>query len=178
VAPDNEPEMAEVFTLTLTSVDGGARVASGNGAVATIVVRGNDDSIAFGGASVLVREDAGVAAVVVTRGGDRDDTATVQWRTVEGSAGDGSDFRGGVGEVVFGPGDIAKTILIPIIDDTEPEFLESFQVQLLSVAGDAVISATDMITVTIMASDDATGVFGEHNASPQPSIALMWAGLQ
>lgn len=156
--------MAEVFTLTLVSVDGGARVVSGDGATATIVVYGNDDLIAFDSAVLLVSEEAGVAAVVVTRGGDRDDTVTVRWRTVEGSASDGSDFHGGEGEIVFEPGEVNKTILIPIIDDTEPEFLESFQVQLLSVIGDAVISATDIMTVTIMASDDATGVFGEQSA--------------
>lgn len=162
VGADDQPELAETFTLSLDSVEGGARVA-GTGAEATIVVRTNDDSIEFAGdgAAVFVDEEAGVVVVSLTRGGDRDDTATVRWRTVDGTAAAGSDFVAvAAGEVVFAPDEIEKTIQVTILDDPEPEFVETFRVQLLSVTGDAVISPTDTVNITIRASDDATGVFG------------------
>src|SRR5438034_861166 len=59
-----------------------------------------------------------------------DQIATVNYRTVDGSAKAGSDFQPVSGTLSFSPGETSKTIAVPIVGDTSSEPQESFSIQL------------------------------------------------
>ncbi|HYX27944.1 MAG TPA: FG-GAP-like repeat-containing protein [Pyrinomonadaceae bacterium] len=85
-------------------------------------------------------------------------TVTVAYVTKQGTAIDGQDYVGGGGAVTFQPGEVSKTIPVPIIGDTTDENDETFTVN-LSGAVNANIS-DGVATVTIADND------------PPPSISI------
>lgn len=74
-----------------------------------------------------------VALNVVRRGGDLTSTVSVDYRTEDGTANAGSDYRFTEGTVVFKPGETEKEIRIDIIDDDIFEEDEHFLVHLSNV---------------------------------------------
>lgn len=80
---------------------------------------------------------------------------TVSWRTVDGTAKKGSDYRAGSGQVRFRPGQRVARFNVPIIDDLRPEGTEYFSVRLSS---RAVRVKTPMVDVLV--NDDDTGPYG------------------
>ncbi|XP_026179760.1 sodium/calcium exchanger 1-like isoform X1 [Mastacembelus armatus] len=74
-----------------------------------------------------------VALNVVRRGGDLTMTVSVDYRTEDGTANAGSDYRFTQGTVVFKPGETEKEIRIDIIDDDIFEEDEHFLVHLSNV---------------------------------------------
>lgn len=53
-----------------------------------------------------------------------------------------------------------KTVMFSVRDDELPEGDEAFPLQLLITNGHGVIGLPDIATVTIVANDDAFGIFG------------------
>ena len=80
--------------------------------------------------SVTVSEDVagGVASVEVELDAPAASTVTVDFSTSNGSAVTPSDYLGQSGTLTFLPGDVSQTIDIPIVDDSESEMQESFDV--------------------------------------------------
>ncbi|KAI4796422.1 hypothetical protein KUCAC02_026998 [Chaenocephalus aceratus] len=74
-----------------------------------------------------------VALNVVRRGGDPRNTVCVDYRTEDGTANAGSDYRFTEGTIVFKPGETEKEIRIEIIDDDIFEEDEHFLVHLSNV---------------------------------------------
>ncbi|XP_037620132.1 sodium/calcium exchanger 1-like isoform X1 [Sebastes umbrosus] len=74
-----------------------------------------------------------VALNVVRRGGDLTSTVSVDYRTEDGTANAGSDYRFTEGTIVFKPGETEKEIRIDIIDDDIFEEDEHFLVHLSNV---------------------------------------------
>ncbi|XP_031152987.1 sodium/calcium exchanger 1a isoform X7 [Sander lucioperca] len=74
-----------------------------------------------------------VALNVVRRGGDLTNSVSVDYRTEDGTANAGSDYRFTEGTVVFKPGETEKEIRIDIIDDDIFEEDEHFLVHLSNV---------------------------------------------
>ncbi|XP_035993577.1 sodium/calcium exchanger 1 isoform X3 [Fundulus heteroclitus] len=114
-----------------------------------------------------------VALNVVRRGGDLTTTVCVDYRTEDGTANAGSDYRFTEGTVVFGPGETEKEIRIDIIDDDIFEEDEHFLVHLTNVRlvsdganghrpdrgdGAAGLGLPCTATVTIF-DDDHAGIF-------------------
>ena len=58
------------------------------------------------------------------------DTVTVDYRTSPGTATEGADYTATSGTVTFAPGDTAKTISVPIVDDDVEDTGETFSVTL------------------------------------------------
>jgi hypothetical protein len=104
--------------------------------------------VAFQASEARVDEDAGTAALTVTRQGDRSGTATVSYATADGSAKAGQDYAAKTGTVTFGPGETTKQITIAISADTANEKDETFSVALSDAAG-AALAAPRTETVTI-----------------------------
>ncbi len=67
------------------------------------------------------------------------DTVSVDFRTADGTANEGSDFQPSFGTLVFEPGETSKVIIVLVINDTVPEPDETFTVN-LSNAVNATIS--------------------------------------
>lgn len=74
-----------------------------------------------------------VALNVVRRGGDLTSTVSVKYRTEDGTANAGSDYRFTEGVIVFKPGETEKEIRVEIIDDDIFEEDEHFLVHLSNV---------------------------------------------
>ncbi|XP_022622416.1 sodium/calcium exchanger 1-like isoform X2 [Seriola dumerili] len=74
-----------------------------------------------------------VALNMVRRGGDLTSTISVDYRTEDGTANAGSDYRFTEGTIVFKPGETEKEIRIDIIDDDIFEEDEHFLVHLSNV---------------------------------------------
>ncbi|XP_074484033.1 sodium/calcium exchanger 1a isoform X3 [Sebastes fasciatus] len=74
-----------------------------------------------------------VALNVVRRGGDLTSTVSVDYRTEDGTANAGSDYRFTEGTIMFKPGETEKEIRIDIIDDDIFEEDEHFLVHLSNV---------------------------------------------
>lgn len=80
------------------------------------------------------------------------DTVTVSYATADGSAVAGSDYKAASGVLTFAPGEIAKTIAIPVIGDARVEGKETFSLK-LSHPGNAVIAKA--VAVGTIVDDDA-----------------------
>ena len=80
------------------------------------------------------------------------DTVTVDYRTSPGTATEGADYTAASGTVTFAPGDTAKTISVPIVDDDVEDGGETFTVTLSNPAGATLGNRT--ATGTIHNNDD------------------------
>jgi len=155
ILDDSSFEPDETFTVTLSSVTGGASL----GTATTTVTIVNDDPaqqgrIEMASATASVDETAGSVTITVNRVSGSDGLVGVDYATAPGSATDGSDFTGTAGSLSWADGDsAAKTITVDILDDADFELGETFTVALSNVSGGAVLG-TDITTVTIV-SDDA-----------------------
>jgi hypothetical protein len=104
--------------------------------------------VAFRAGEARVDEDAGTAALTVTRQGANAGTATVAYTTADGSAKAGQDYAAKSGTVTFGPGETTQQIQIAISADNANEPDESFSVALSNASG-AALAAPRTETVTI-----------------------------
>ena len=155
-------------------VDGrfGLMARSGTATFTSVQVRTDDPSL---GAAMVVEEPpvVNVSGVRVTEGnsGSRTGTVTVTlskasssevrvaWSLVAGTAGVGSDFLGGSGELVFAPGATSLTVSFTIIGDTVVEADETFSVVLGAATGATVGQGSGVVTI---ANDDV----------PKPTLSL------
>ena len=97
--------------------------------------------------------EGGSATLQVTRVGSASRPVSVDYATAPGSANE-NDYTPATGTVSWVAGDsAAKTISIPIADDTAEEAAESFAVNLLNPAGGSSLGSPASATVTIAASD-------------------------
>jgi len=120
-----------------------------------------DDSVfALAGDNTLfVNEAAGVATVTVTRTGNTQGTATLEYTTNEVGGVDSAtanndyttpafDGRPNTGQVIFAAGETEKTFTIPILDDTQFEGNETFAVGLQNPStGSLGTPRTQLITI-------------------------------
>ena len=108
----------------------------------------------FSSSEYRVNENVAAVAIQIERQGDVSEPASVQWTTFSGSAEPQVDyvsfFRNGVR---FNAGETAKTILIPIVSDSNAEFIEEFRIELSRPDGNMVLAQPSTVTVTIVDDD-------------------------
>ncbi len=100
---DSLDELAETFTVTLSSPGGGATLGTPSSAVVTITDEDVPGTIGIGTASVVVSESAGVATITVTRTGGMAGGVTVDFAT-GGRHGPGRERLHGA----LGPADVQR----------------------------------------------------------------------
>jgi parallel beta-helix repeat protein len=129
VTADLAAEADETFTLSL-SAPAFATIASGTG-TATIVDDDPLPGLAISDASVT-EGNAGLRTAVfkVTLSAASALPVTVGYATQDGSAVAGADYQARSGTLTFAPGDVARTIAVPVIGDTLDERTEVFLVGL------------------------------------------------
>ncbi len=115
---------------------------------------------------VVVDEKAGVALVTVTLDRPSNGEVTLNYATFNGTATTTLDFTVQTSQVMaFKPGQVAKTIAIPLVDDGLAEGAEYFDIILSSPSGGML--ADSRVRVTIAASDEtvvSTPSIGVSNA--------------
>lgn len=78
----------------------------------------------------------------VTKSGSANTNYSVNWATIADTALAGSEFQPASGTLVFGPGEYAKTVSIPTVDDTAYEGAKDLFVDLSGVSGGASLSGS------------------------------------
>ncbi|HZH32562.1 MAG TPA: FG-GAP-like repeat-containing protein [Pyrinomonadaceae bacterium] len=124
-------------------------------------------TVQFEAASYSFSEGAERATVSVVRTGDTSGAAVVDYSTADadtftvgcadrvnnqGGAYARCDFAITVGTLSFAPGEVSKTLTVPIIDDGHAEAAETFQLRISNPSG-ASLGATAVATITIQDND-------------------------
>ncbi|HEU4514646.1 MAG TPA: N-acetylmuramoyl-L-alanine amidase [Nocardioidaceae bacterium] len=109
--------------------------------------------VAFASRRSVVQEDAGAVELVLTRSGNTDVPASVEYARTTGSATPGGDFTLTSGTVSFGAGETTKTIPLGIEDDSTPEGRETVVVSLTD-PGTATVLGTPASTKVVIAPSD------------------------
>ena len=174
IQPDLLHEGDETFDVNFT----GTTMTSP--ATQTVTIVDNDAAPEAKIGDVTVHEADGTASFPVAISRPSALPASVEWSTADDSAKAGSDYTAAGGRLTFAPGETAKTVTVPIVDDAAHEGDERFTVRLAnpSEASIAVASAT----ATILDEDPApaapaalapadTQSRGEVHVGPGVSIA-------
>jgi type IV pilus assembly protein PilY1 len=171
ILDDSLFENAETFEVILSGFDGGG--ATGGPGTGTI----NDDGDTYNAsleASKSVVENAGTVTFTVTLDQQVPGGATVAYTTVDtGSATAGNDYTTSAGNLTFLATETTKDITIPIINETEVESDETFDVTITAGANHTV-SGTP-VTCTINDNDYTIEVIAGVNGSvdpPGPSLGV------
>lgn len=127
-------------------------------------------SIRLSNASFTVSEGVGQVVVGVNRTCDRIRESKVDFFTRGASATSGSDFTARSGRVDFADGETNKTITLTILEDTNGEASESFNLFLTDPGGSAMLvnPASALITIT---DNDGGGPTPGPTPNPTPSPA-------
>lgn len=166
IIDDTTREDPETFNVTIESADVFGRDATvpiGQG-TATVTINDNDSISVAAGAPISVDEGAGTAVIPVRLSGESEETISVAFSLVDGSATRGFDYQGVAGDptLLFTPGETEQFVSVPIIDDLDPEGDETFSVRLDSAtvlsSGETVSISTASSTVTITDNDEAPDV--------------------
>lgn len=155
---DTVSEGAKTFSVALSNPVG-TGVAIGSNAAVAVTLTDNDSGVMFGSATYSVGEGTKSIVVTVQRAGVATAAASVRWAAANGTATAGQDF-GTAGSTVLPSGIVswlagdalAKSIAIPIINDTLNEGSETFTLSLNTPTG-ASLGAQSTATVTIVDND-------------------------
>ncbi|NJR22636.1 MAG: hypothetical protein HC786_10970 [Richelia sp. CSU_2_1] len=159
IVDDALVEGNESINLTLTNPTGSSRVTLGTQSTATLNVVDNDNAgtLQFSAPTFSVNEDGTpVAAVTVTRTGGSAGAVSATANLTNGTATAPGDYTGTPIAVNFAAGDTAaKTIVVPIVNDTLVEGTETVNLTLASPTGGATIGTQGTATLNIV-DDDST----------------------
>ncbi|KJV05407.1 Calx-beta domain-containing protein [Methylocucumis oryzae] len=104
---------------------------------------------------VVVDESAGSVQFVVMLDKPATGNVKLDFKTQNGSASAGSDYTAINGSLTFLPGETAKTITVPVLNDTAAETWENFSLVLSKVTG---ATAPDLVATALIAPNDVTAV--------------------
>ena len=150
ILDDSSVETNETFRVTLSAPSGGALITGTNAAVVTIVE--TDVGLGFAATTYSVAEDGTNVVLTVNRTGATNETVTIDFATLDGSAVDGNDYTNTSGTLTFTNGVASQTITVPITNDSTAETNETFKVTLSNADGAFIIGGTNA-TVTILEED-------------------------
>lgn len=144
--PDADFSGDDSFSYTTVSESGSITTTTVNIIVESAVVI--TPEIAINDVTVM-EGDSGISQAVFTVSLDQPTTelVSVQFDTQNSSAIAGEDYQAVTGQLVFQPGELTKTISVPILGDTTIEQNEDFQVVLDQVMGATLISAIGTGTI-------------------------------
>ncbi len=160
ILEDAQYEGTESFTVTLSAPGGGAALASPS--TATVSITENDavpvpGSLQFAAGSYSLNEGAGWVTLTVNRVSGSAGAVSVNFNSSNGTATSGSDFTAQSGTLSWGAGDAsARTIVVPIANDTQVEASESFSLTLSSPSGGASLGSPSTASVSIVDNDTST----------------------
>jgi uncharacterized delta-60 repeat protein len=116
---DNNVVQGQVtLTVTLlTNLSSGTTIGIPSNAV--VFIADNDIGFSFVNATNIFPETIGAASVQVQRIGPTNSTLSVNYATHDGTALAGTNYTATSGTLTFTPGQIIKSIVVPLIDDQE-----------------------------------------------------------
>jgi parallel beta-helix repeat protein len=139
---------------------------------ACVVAAAPASTLSFANATYAVNETDGTVTLTVTRTGDTSGPATVQFATNNGTATAGTDYTATTSTLTWLAGDATpKSIIVPILNDSDVEAPETFTVTLSMPTG-ATLGATTTATVTITSEDAPAPAAAIPTASEWALLAL------
>jgi len=135
---------------------------------------GNPGELQLSAASYSVAEDIGNLSITVTRTNGSDGDVSVDYTTSDGSASAGQDYAASAGTLTLLDGETSQSFTVAILDDTEYEGDESFNLSLANAMGGALIGNPSSATATISDNDspppppdsDGDGVADDEDNCP------------
>jgi uncharacterized repeat protein (TIGR01451 family) len=113
-----------------------------NGATASVPTLDLPGTLQFAAAGTVVNENAGMAALSVRRTWGGQGTVAVHYSVIAGgTAAPGVDYQPVSGNLVFGPGETVKNILVPVLADRYDKHDETVLVRLSTPQGGAILGA-------------------------------------
>lgn len=162
------PENLEQFIIDLVNVSGGAVLNSSSSRV-FLNIAANDAPVSFTQSILTVSEER-TLTINVARGtnaagliGDIGIVSTIRYRTVDGSAKGGLDYKQAAGVVTFNARETIKQVEITILRDELPEIAENFTVVLFEPSPGTVLDQPSNATVVIQKSNDPHGLISFEN---------------
>nr|NCQ75845.1 hypothetical protein [Microcystis aeruginosa W13-13] len=155
ITDDSIYELTETVNLTISNPTGGATL--GTQQTATLSIIDNDavpGVIQFSNATYSVNENGTpVTAVTLTRTNGSDGAVSVTVNLTNGTATAGSDYNNTPITVNFANGETAKTVNIPIIDDSVLETTETINLSLSNPTNGVTIGSQNSAIVNIIDND-------------------------
>ena len=130
IQDDSQVEDLESFVIKIDFASDG--IDLGGLVTSTVQIQDNEVSVGFAESAFSIDEAAANASVTVVRQGSINGSSSVLLTTLDGSAVAGQDYTSVSTVVTFLGTETTKTVLIPILEDTVREPLESFTVNLSS----------------------------------------------
>lgn len=143
---DDLREGTETFRIRLSDAVGAAPIVDTN---LTVRILDDDPGFAFQYTPSNIGEQFPEAVLVVPRGSDQLDPASVRFQTEDGTAKAGLDYVATQGVLEFAAGETFKEIRIPILNDTLRESEESIRVRLLEPSAGTSLGSPALATVNI-----------------------------
>lgn len=140
---------AEVFSATITATNA---TVSGSGSADATILPANTTTSILSAADASDVEAAGTIPVKVTLSPAATAPVTVHYATEDGTAVAGRDYSATSGNLTFAPGEVSKSVPIPIIDNSTPERDKTLTLRLSGAAGATIGRAAATVTI---ANDDA-----------------------
>ncbi len=141
---------------------GAFTVAASNFTFNGLVPAGNIPALSIADVSADEGDSTAERIFTVTLSSASNEIITVDWATVNGSALAGEDYTASNGSLTFPPGELSRTIAVPILGDVVEEGDESFSVVLSNAIGAPITKASATATLV---NDDFTPGFGVSSAS-------------
>jgi len=146
-----------VFGVTLSDAAGGAVI--GHDDTARVTVTNLHSVVGFAATTYAARESDGAVTFTLSRAGNIDEPASINFATADGTAVAGADYVGAAGVISFSAGQSAATFDVTVNPDLEFDPDETFTVTLSNPADGAILGAAMVATVTLA------------DTSPPPSFA-------
>jgi glucose/arabinose dehydrogenase len=128
-------------------------------------------TVAFSQPTVNIDESDRNATVTVSRTAGSDRPFSVDYATGEGTAIAGEDYRSRAGTLSFARGETSKTIVVPILNNSQSERDETINLTLSNPTG-AVIGAQDTAIVTQLDDDSSDIDFNFSNFADVSNLVL------
>ena len=165
---DNQVEGTETFRISLSArANSGVVIGANSSTTVSIIDDEGANTIEFLGTDFSVNENESSQVALITvrlnRGGNPNDTVTVQYFTSTGSATPGQDYQSASGTLTFGPNESFRTFSVPVLNDAGAENTETFGVVLANPVN-AFLGANSTATVSLL-DDDSAGTIQFSNAT-------------
>jgi len=153
ITDDSSAESSETVNLRVVMVTGGGTIVAPNTAVLTINDDDSGSGVHFSNTSYTGSEDCAAVTVSVNRIGDTSGVSTVNYSTTSGTASDRADFTAATGTLRFAPGDLQKSFVILVNEDSLTEGTETATITLSNPSG-ATLGAPSIAMLSIL--DDSS----------------------
>jgi len=135
---------------------------------------GSPGQLQFSGATYDVRENGGIATIMVTRIGGSDGTVTVDYETSDATARIDYDYEFANGTLALANGETSESFSVTILDDGLIENEESINLLLTNPTGGASLGSQNTALLTIIDNEPDLNRDGKIDIGDYSGLANRW----